>query len=174
MISEEIYEQFKKIVADICFLLEMEITNTDNSKKTVYYTSYDIPVVDINTNVVYQPFAFDIENFSYGSDLSIDNLTVKLDNTKLQQVGIFLNKDQRGNNVKVKLAILNEFGNAIATLEFFSGKISSVEINEKEARITIKHDLLFWNNRTLRIHTYDLFPNQKDLNNTTLMKWGRS
>jgi len=130
------------------------------------------PVVFKEYNTIFKPLPFTIESFEYSAGLSVDNLTLIIANQDLSQTSIQLNKDQRGQQVVIGYAVLDKQGNVLGVFELFSGRISSVEIDNKNARFTIKQDLMWWNNSTLRLHTFDLFPNQKDLTINKVLKWG--
>jgi hypothetical protein len=172
MISQDLINEFKKYYNTTALLLDLEVINELGETYMIHYTTLDISVLDKTSDILYKPFAFKVKDISQGIDLQIDSIQITLDNVKNELTGIFLNKDQRGRQVTLKYAVIDSQGNTDIVLELFNGKISEIKLDTKKVELTIKNDLLYWNNSTLRIHTLDLFPNQADISSTQYYKWG--
>jgi hypothetical protein len=134
-------ELSKEILQDF-FLLELNFTSH------LYYTTLDRPLV-YNTNR-YEPMAFTAGDVKIASVLSVDKISIEIDNAGLQFSQHLLSEDQRGKWCKLLYGVLLT-DQTVAVSELFYGYLGAWTIEgDSKARLTIVNEFIFWAKKALR------------------------
>ena len=132
----------KETAATFCFL-EFQFA------ATYRYTDRDISLYSGGNK--YSPLNFTLGNFVSAANMSIDRMTIDIDNTGLIFSAILLGEDVRNKTVIQSFGCLDADNKIIAVAEFFRGILSDWDISEDTARITVVNEFILWKKKTLRI-----------------------
>ena len=140
--ADLVAEILKEVASTFC-LLEFRFT------ETYRYTDRDIPLYYGGEK--YEPIGFSLGNFVSAANMSIDKMTIDIDNVLLEFSALLLGEDVRNKIVIQSFGCLDANNKIIAVAEFFRGILSDWEITEDKARITIVNEFILWRKETLRI-----------------------
>lgn len=132
----------KETAATFC-LLEFQFA------ATYRYTDRDISLY--HGGHKYSSINFRLGNFVSAANMSIDRMTIDIDNAGLIFSAILLGEDVRNKTVIQSFGCLNADNKIIAVAEFFRGVLSDWDIAEDKARVTIVNEFILWKKKTLRI-----------------------
>lgn len=123
-------------------LLELQLSTP------VYYTDWDRVIRYSDHN--FEPRAFKSADVASAITMSVERLTVMLDDTDSVITALFL-----GENVRRKTAILYsgviKTDHSIVVAEIFRGFIGGWQGIEPDMEIRIVNEMVLWNQKTLRI-----------------------
>lgn len=154
--------ELAKEVICVFFLLKLELTAS-----TLRYTNLDVPIR--YGGYVYTPIGMEIQGFNYSSALSVDQLTLVLDNTNLALSAYVLGEDVRNKWGTLSIAVmLRDSGEWEAGTEWefdtewvvegtrflansvFKGLIGEWNLTEQSLEAKLVNELVLWNKKPLR------------------------
>jgi hypothetical protein len=140
--DDDLYQSLSAEVLSDFYLLKFEFSTP------IYATSSQLPVIFESNK--YLPKSFKFDALALSSALSVDKVTLELDNVSLEWSQSLLSQDARGKLVTVYVGVRMQDG-TIAAASLFHGFLDGWElIGTKKASVTIVNELVFWNKKTLR------------------------
>jgi len=122
---------------------------------TPYYcTDLDIPVYYDGNK--YLPRDFDLGDINYAAALSVDKLSVEIDNVDSQLSAMLLGEDVRNKWVTVYRGLIRPAepptqAQEIYVAPIFQGLLDGWEDTEPKARIDVVNEFVLWKKKTLRL-----------------------
>lgn len=161
-IDGAILNEIEKEVTSTFMLLELNLASD------YYYTDRDHDIsYDGN---LYLPRGFEFSNISYAANMTVDKVTLDLDNAGLEFSAILLGEDVRNKTAKLSFGCYGEEGVQwdsavewdsavqwiqrqviLGTVVLFRGIISDWMLSELKASMTIVNEFVLWKKKTLRI-----------------------
>lgn len=120
------------------------------------FTSATYRYTDFQYDLYYGGNKFSPRGMSFGdlgsnTGLSVDKVTVELDDTDLVLSALLLGEDVRYTQCSFYVGAIDANHEIIAVNEFFRGVVDSWELPEPKAKITVATELIKWQDDTLRI-----------------------
>jgi hypothetical protein len=121
-----------------------------------YFTSATYRYTDFQYDLYYGGNKFSPRGMSFGdmgsnTGLSVDKITVEMDDTDLVLSALLLGEDVRYTRCSFYVGAIDANHEIIAINEFFRGVVDSWELPEPTAKITVATELIKWQDSTLRI-----------------------
>lgn len=165
-IDADMVTEIAKEVTSTFFLLEYQLDST------YYYTDRDVPI--FYGGHKYEPLAFDFGSLVYASNMSVDRVTINIDNVELWLSAFLLGEDVRNKTAVLSFGCMGEnviewdegvawsdvadtaewyqnYYYIIGVIELFRGFIGDWELSEIRARLTQVNEFILWKKKTLRI-----------------------
>lgn len=161
-IDGAILDEIKKEVTSTFFLLELNLTEDH------YYTDRDHNIYYGGHN--YLATGFEFSNIVYAANMTVDKVTVDIDNTGLAFSALLLGEDIRNKTAKLSFGCYGEEGTLwdsevawdsevqwlqrqviLGTVDLFRGILSDWQLSELKASITFVNEFVLWKKKTLRI-----------------------
>ena len=134
-------ELAKEVLTDF-YLLDLQFTTP------VYYTTLDHPVA--YDGKLFQPITFQTGNLDITTSLSVDKVTIEVDNAGMNMSQYLLSGDQRNKACTLYYGVLLTSG-AVACSVIFNGLLGGWEIQgDNKVTLTIVNEFILWSKRTLR------------------------
>lgn len=138
-------ELAKEVIEAFC-LLEFQLTSD-----TYRYCDRDVSVFVSGDR--YYPRGFSFNNISLSSSMSVDKVSLTMDDTDSVITGIVLNEDVRNRPVVIKVGVRLTDGSEIVE-DLFAGIIASWDIEgDSKVIIEVGNMFLLWNKKTMRKHS---------------------
>jgi len=101
----------------------------------------------------FETMPFSISEINYSAKSSVDKVEIEIANVDLQMSAVFLNENILNKWGILWIGFLDE-NNAIIEqpIEVFRGLVSTWNLTEPTAAITLVNEFIFWNKKTLRKH----------------------
>ncbi|MDO9593101.1 MAG: hypothetical protein Q7I98_07985 [Erysipelotrichaceae bacterium] len=155
-----------KEITSTFLLIELQFAST------YYYTDRDVSI--FYGGHKYEPLAFKPGSLVYAANMSVDRVTIDVDNVSLWLSAILLGEDVRNKTSILSFGCMGEnvvqwdedvvwsseadtakwyqnYYSIIGIVELFRGFIGDWELSEIKAKITQVNELIFWKKKTLRI-----------------------
>ena len=123
-------------------LLEMQLTNTYR------YTDSDIPVYVSGEK--FTPIGVKISDISVASALSVDRITVEIDDADHTVSDVLISEDARNKTAIFSVGVFDDNLNVIGTEDLFRGMVGEWEYEEPTSKVTIVNEFVLWKKRPLR------------------------
>lgn len=116
------------------------------------YTDLDISV--LLDGYTYEARAFEAGGAEYSLDMTIDSVSVRVDDVAGDLTSLFLTQELRKKRCVVKLAGLDENAKVIAAAPVFAGIVDSIDGDVKRVTIEVTSPMILWKTKTpRRTHT---------------------
>jgi phage-related protein len=125
-----------------------------NFSSTYYYTDGDIPVMYGGNKYIPRNFSF--QDIAQSSSMSVDKVTIEIDNVDLTMSSLLLNEDVRNKTVKIYLGVKRHdvTPNTILVEQVFQGILGEWRIEgDSKVSLTVMNEFVLWNKKTLRNHS---------------------
>ncbi len=101
----------------------------------------------------FETMPFEIETINFSSKSAVDEVRINIGNVDLQMSAIFLNEDVMNKWGILWVGFLGADNTMIdSTIEIFRGFVSTWNLTEPKAEITLVNEFILWNKKTLRKH----------------------
>jgi hypothetical protein len=142
-IDVDIIAEIEKEVAMTFFLLELNLT------ADYYFTDADQDIFyDGN---LYLSVGFDFSDIAYAANMSVDKISLNLDNAGLYFSTLFLGEDVRNKTAKLSFGIKYGIPFEYGVIDLFQGIISDWNSSELKTQLTVVNEFILWKKKTLRI-----------------------
>lgn len=116
------------------------------------YTDWDVPVYYDSEK--YTPRNLDFQDIALAASMSVDRMTIELDNVDRLVSTALLSEDCRNKEIFAYAGANVKTGGNQIVEEFFRGRLDTWDIQgETKVRIDVVNELIFWNKKALRIHS---------------------
>lgn len=148
-------EQLIAEVTQMYFLLEFQFTSA-----TYRYTDRDVSVFYASNR--YYPINFKFDNISLSGSMSVDNVTLSIDNVDRVFSGILLNEDCRNQPVIIRFGVRRKPPDVLGVEQpeedivedMFTGILAGWDIEgDSKVNIEVVNEFILWNKKTLRKHS---------------------
>lgn len=138
-------ELAKEVVEAFC-LLEFQFTSA-----TYRYCDRDVSVFVSGDR--YYPRGFQFRNVSLSSSMSVDKVSITLDDVDSVFTAIVLSEDVRNKPVIIKVGVRLTDGTEIVE-DFFTGILAAWDIEgDCKVNVEVANEFILWNKKTLRKHS---------------------